>query len=277
MKELYKIQNLECAYKNSNTVLKIDELIIPSKKITVLLGVSGSGKSTILETLGLMNNTIKSGNISFHPNNGAGNIELKSVWSQKTEHLSQIRNNYFSFIFQNTNLMPNFTALENVCITQMIQGKTYAEAMDRANSMMKKVGLSMIDSNKKVQELSGGQQQRLAFVRAITPNFSVLFGDEPTGNLDELNSSELMKIIRDEIKHEDKSAIIVSHNINLAIEYADCIIVIDKPDGKEYGEITSKSVFLKDEHKNGTRWTDHKGVVIDNLKNLVQNHTSGNN
>jgi len=277
MEKLYKIENLVCSYKNSGIVLKINELIIPSKKITVLLGVSGAGKSTILETLGLMNDTIDSGTISFYPNNGMEKLELGTVWTNKTKYISKIRNDYFSFIFQNTNLMPNFTAMENVCITQMIQGKSYEAAKITANTMMEIVGLNMIDSEKRVQELSGGQQQRLAFIRAITPDFTVLFGDEPTGNLDELNSAELMKVIKDEIKHKAKSAIIVSHNITLALEYADCIILIDKPKGKPYGEITSQSVFHKQSEQTTSFWTNNQGERIDDLKALVQKYLNGKN
>jgi ABC-type lipoprotein export system ATPase subunit len=274
---LFKIPELNCSYNQKDIVLKIKDLIIPSKKISILLGISGAGKSTFLETLGLMNNTFYNGNLIFNPNNGSKPINLSKVWNSET-YISDIRNRYYSFIFQNTNLMPNFTALENVCITQMIQGLSFEEAKENAKSILGKMGLSEIENNKKVYELSGGQQQRLAFVRAITPVYSVLFGDEPTGNLDEYNSEELMKIIREQIMESNKSAIIVSHNINLALKYADFIMIIDKPKGMKYGEINRSTVFSSSVNENGSiEWFDSSNRPVNEIKELIQEKLFSNN
>ena len=274
---LFKISELSCSYNQKDTVLKIRDLVIPSKKISVLLGVSGAGKSTFLETLGLMNNTFLSGSLIFNPNNGCKPINLSNVWVSET-NISDIRNKYYSFIFQNTNLMPNFTALENVCMTQMIQGLSFDKAKENAQIVLEKMGLSEIGSNKKVYELSGGQQQRLAFVRAITPGFSVLFGDEPTGNLDEYNSEELMKIIREQIVASNKSAIIVSHNIDLALKYADFIMIIDKPKGMQYGEINRNTVFSSSGNQNGiTKWFDANNQPVSEIRELIQKKLFSNN
>jgi len=266
---LFDISGLKCAYNNAETVLVINDLRIPAKKISVLLGISGAGKSTFLETLGLMNNTIVEGELLFYPNNGSNVIKLAPLWNK--EDLSKIRNKYFSFIFQNTNLMPNLTALENVCITQMIQGRTFLESLKRSREIMAKVGLENISENKKVYELSGGQQQRLAFVRAITPDFTVLFGDEPTGNLDDYNSEELMNIIRDEILESNKSAVIVSHNIDLAIKFADFIMVINKNHEKGYGEISENTVFYSKRDANGAAmWFKSNNDVVDDIKHRIK-------
>ena len=267
---LFKIPELNCSYNQNDIVLKIKDLTIPAKKISVLLGISGAGKSTFLETLGLMNNTIIKGNLRFNPNNGSLPIDLEKAWKQEA-YISNIRNQYYSFIFQNTNLMPNFTALENVCMTQMIQGLSFDEAKKNAHGILEKMGLSEMENNKKVFELSGGQQQRLAFVRAITPGFSVLFGDEPTGNLDEYNSEELMKIIRDQIMESDKSAIIVSHNISLALKYADFIMMIDKPKSADYGEINKNTIYHCERNNgNGVEWFDSNTNQIDDIDDLIQ-------
>ena len=116
---LFQIKNLVCSYDGRREVLKVESLEIPKGKIVILLGVSGSGKSTVLETLGLMNKTIKNcSQLDFCPN--GVNIDLSRLWRKKqNKEIAEIRKNHFSFIFQNTNLMPNFTAYENISITQI--------------------------------------------------------------------------------------------------------------------------------------------------------------
>jgi ABC-type lipoprotein export system ATPase subunit len=183
-KPLFVISELVCAYKRGSEVLRIKSLEIPSKQFVVLLGKSGSGKSTLLETLGLMNDTIKSGDVVFYPENSPS-FSYKELWETNSQSaLAQVRKEHFSFIFQNTNLMHNFTALENACLSLMIQGCTFSEALNSVRLMMNTMGLSEVDEWKRASELSGGQRQRVAFVRAVTPSFTILFGDEPMGNLD---------------------------------------------------------------------------------------------
>jgi len=228
---LYQIKKLHCAYKANGTasriILSLDDFVIPKNKMIFILGRSGIGKSTILEALGLMNNTLSEGSeVMFRPTAGES-YNLSEIWRPENKQtLSKVRNNHFSFIFQETNLMPNFTVYENICFTQMLQGETYQNALAKVKKTMKEVGLSTIEEHKKVYELSGGQKQRVAFVRAITPKFSILFGDEPTGNLDESNAGELMSILRTNILGNQRTAVIVSHDINLALKFADMIVLI---------------------------------------------------
>src|SRR5690349_11301826 len=121
---LFSIENLVCSYDNTpeSRVLSIERLQIPGGKLVFLLGSSGCGKSTLLETLGLMNNTIVSGNIFLSPNGIPDEINLSQLWRQETPaQLTEVRKKYYSFIFQNTNLMENFTAYENVCLSGMIK------------------------------------------------------------------------------------------------------------------------------------------------------------
>jgi len=241
---IFEINNLKCSYNGAEPVLEIEKLSISKGKLVVIIGLSGAGKSTLLETLGLMNNTInKESSIKFLPNNNE-TYQFERIWEdENAESIFKVRRKHFSFIFQSTNLMPNFTVYENICLTQMLQGKSKSEAMEKAEHCMKLIGLSEVEKNKKPYEISGGQAQRVAFVRAITPEFSVLFGDEPTGNLDEKNSWDLMHILKDKVIDGDKTAVIVTHNIDLALEFADQIIMITKPG--THGIIEEENVFNK--------------------------------
>jgi ABC-type lipoprotein export system ATPase subunit len=228
MSILFKIENLQCAYKNGRDVLTINSLAIPSNKLVILLGKSGSGKSTLLETLGLMNNTMKGGDIHFSPSPDKGTISFSQLWSQhQLARVAKVRHDHFSFIFQNTNLMPNFSAYENACLTNLIRGKSLAESSEKIKVLMNELGLEEISINRKASEMSGGQKQRLAFIRAISSGFDVLFGDEPTGNLDDFNSRELISFLKKNVVEFKRSAIIVTHNIQLSIDFGDVIILLN--------------------------------------------------
>jgi len=272
MGNYFEINNLKCSYEckatNPKVVLQADELSIPKGEVVFIVGQSGCGKSTILETLGLMNNTILSaGEFTIFPEEGK-EMDVTEVWRQKNSVLSDIRKKYFSFIFQQTNLMHNFSTWENAVIPKLIKGgdKKYDDTL-------KQVGLQQIlDENKQnVGELSGGQQQRLAFVRAFLPNFNIIFGDEPTGNLDPVNADNLMKIIADEIHTgTDKTAIIVSHSLELSVKYADRIIKIHKEEsqhGDTFGRIDRGSIY----EKRNSEWYHNGTAVSDNdLKSIIQ-------
>lgn len=230
---LFDIEKLSCAYGNNSPVLVAENIQIPRRKITVLLGPSGAGKSTLLETLGLMTKTVNgtTSSIKFHPSPDK-EYNLAEMWDDNKEAgRYHVRMLYYSFIFQSTNLMPNFTALENVGLTELIQNKPESEAYFNAiESLVKNLSVTSLSYGKKPFQFSGGERQRLAFARATNPEFTVLFGDEPTGNLDHFNSVKLMHFIRDFItrQRENVSAIIVSHNIPLTLDFADRIIVMSK-------------------------------------------------
>jgi ABC-type lipoprotein export system ATPase subunit len=248
---LFKIEKLSCAYVENQPVLEANDFYIPKRKITVLLGPSGSGKSTLLETLGLMTKTVdpETSSIKFYPNENEV-YDLADIWKDGQEaDRYKIRLLYYSFIFQSTNLMPNFSALENVGLTELIQNKPESEAYFNAiESLVRNLSVTSLSYNKKPFEFSGGERQRLAFARAINPEFTVLFGDEPTGNLDHFNSVKLMHFIREFItkQRENVSAIIVSHNIPLTLDFADRIIVLSK---KENGVSTIDPHFIYDRDK----------------------------
>jgi ABC-type lipoprotein export system ATPase subunit len=245
---LFHIEKLSCAYVTNQPVLETDEFYIPRRKITVLLGPSGAGKSTLLETLGLMTKTVdpETSVIKFYPTD-TEEYDLANIWNDNQEaDRYRIRKLYYSFIFQSTNLMANFSALENVGLTELIQNKPESEAYFNAiESLVKNLSVTSLSYSKKPFEFSGGERQRLAFARAINPEFTVLFGDEPTGNLDHFNSIKLMHFIREFItkQRENVSAIIVSHNIPLSLDFADRIIVMSK---KENGVSTIDPHFIYD-------------------------------
>ena len=151
-KILFHIEKLSCAYKNNKVVLEAENIIIPKRKITVLLGPSGSGKSTLLETLGLMTQTVngETSSIKFYPTDDVEH-NLANLWGENQEpERYNIRMLYYSFIFQSTNLMPNFSALENVGLTELIQNKPESEAYFNAiESLVKNLSVTSLAYDKK--------------------------------------------------------------------------------------------------------------------------------
>ena len=270
MNTLFKIRGLVCGYNNHNAVLQVPSLDIDAGKTLVVLGKSGSGKSTFLETLALMNNTYRQGSIYFSPSalNGKSPMEFGGLWGKiSLEELAKIRCRHFSFIFQQTNLMPNFTVFENIYITRLMQGYPDNECKVFTKNILTRLGLSTIDTNRKVTELSGGQRQRVAFARAIVSSFDVLFGDEPTGYLDEINSIELLQLLRENIQlssqNQMRTAIIVTHSIALALHFADTIIVITRKDEESPGVIKAENMFHKVVETNKSKWTNGKVTLAE--------------
>ncbi len=271
MQKVFELSNLRCSYDkkyqegHSRVVLEIEHLVIPRGKKIFIVGESGIGKSTILETLGMMNNTIvpeSRTRFVFYDEEGH-ETDLNALWKKGDQVLSYFRLKNYSFIFQSTNLMKNFTAFENIAFTRMLQGFSRFSSFQRTKQILIDLGLDHVEQDRMAQELSGGQQQRLAFARAILPDFTVLFGDEPTGNLDAENAIRVMEILNRKLdEHEGASAIIVSHDMHLAVTFADVIIKIRKcirPKQNEddedisYGQIDELCVYIfsKGEWTNG--------------------------
>lgn len=276
MGNLFEIRNLRCSYDKcyregiSKVVLEIHNLDIPRGRKVFIVGESGIGKSTILETLGMMNNTIvpdENAVFNFYDSDGSKPSDLIGFWKMNDDALlSEFRLKHYSFIFQSTNLMKNFTAFENIAFTRMLQGYDMESCFQKAREVLSDLGLDHVDEERMAQELSGGQRQRLAFARAILPSFTVLFGDEPTGNLDGENAVRVMNILSRKLDElSGASAIIVSHDMHLAVSFADMIIKIRKeirPKIREcdedisYGVIDSTCLYGP-ENKNGSRvWSN---------------------
>lgn len=275
MDKLFEISDLRCSYDRnyqegeSKVVLEIRDLVLPKGKKVFIVGESGIGKSTILEVLGLMNNTIvpdSSTKFIFHDNEGAP-VDLIDLWAKNDDdELSKFRLRHFNFIFQSTNLMRNFTAYENIALTRMLQGYSQQEAFAKASEVLSDLGLGHISEERMAQELSGGQQQRLAFARAILPDFTVLFGDEPTGNLDSDNAVKAMELLSGKLASlKGSSAIIVSHDMHLSVTFADIIIKIRKEERQVktvsdevsyYGIIDKDCIFTPSQDR--MTWTNGK-------------------
>lgn len=186
-------------------VLKGVDLEIKKGEVVSIVGPSGSGKSTLLHILGTLDNA-DSGELMM-------NNEL--INSLNGTKLSAFRNKHIGFVFQFHHLLPEFTALENVCIPGWIAGKKKAEVKTEAERLLKMLGLSERMENKPNQ-LSGGEQQRVAVARALINKPDIIFADEPTGNLDSANAKELHQLFFDLREKFNQTFLIVTHNEELA-------------------------------------------------------------
>lgn len=186
-------------------VLKGIDLEISEKEVIAIVGASGAGKTTLLQILGTLD----------IPDEGSVIYTGTDVSRLRGKHLAAFRNNNIGFVFQFHQLLPEFTALENVCIPAYIAGKGRSEAEGRASELLGFLNLSdRLDH--KPSELSGGEQQRVAVARALVNNPSVILADEPSGNLDTENKNELHKLffkLRDTF---NQTIIIVTHDRQLA-------------------------------------------------------------
>ena len=144
--------------------------------------------------------------------------------------------------------MDNFTAYENVMATALIQGMDWNEARKKTHHVLELLELPA-NEDRPIYEYSGGQRQRLAFARAILPTFNVIFGDEPTGNLDPKTAENLMELLTTVVRKENASAIIVSHDMHLAIDYADMIVQIQRVAIEEEKEPPQENKNQEVKHK----------------------------
>jgi lipoprotein-releasing system ATP-binding protein len=186
-------------------VLKSVDLSIAASEIIAIVGASGAGKSTLLHLLGTLDKT-DTGNIIF---DGTDFTKLND------KALSAFRNQHMGFIFQFHHLLPEFTALENVCIPAYIAKENKADADARGLKLLTQLGLAD-RAEHKPSELSGGEQQRVAIARALINQPSIIFADEPTGNLDSNNANEINDLFLKIRKEMGVAIVIVTHNIALA-------------------------------------------------------------
>lgn len=197
-------KNLKKQY-GSLEVLKGVDLHIKESEVVSIVGSSGAGKTTLLTILGTLDRP-SSGEILF---NG---INITSLNEKK---LAAFRNQHIGFVFQFHHLLPEFTAIENVCIPAFINKTSKKDAEAKANELLDLLGLKH-RANHKPSELSGGEQQRVAVARALINNPKVIFADEPSGNLDSENAQNLHQLffkLRDELK---QTIVVVTHNEILA-------------------------------------------------------------
>ncbi|MGM0946059.1 MAG: ABC transporter ATP-binding protein [Bacteroidota bacterium] len=205
---MLKAKGIHKSYGSLHVLKGVDLEIKPSEIVSIV-GSSGAGKSTLLHILGTLD----------HADKGIVEMEGQQISEMRGEKLATFRNQQIGFIFQFHNLLPEFTALENIQIPAYIQGESQVSSQRRAHQLAEMLGITgRLDH--KPAELSGGEQQRVAVARALINQPKVVFADEPSGNLDSTNAKllhELFFALREELGH---AFVIVTHNEELA-EMAD--------------------------------------------------------
>lgn len=231
---LIKVRDLKKYYKVGGNIIKALDginLDIEKGEFIALLGTSGSGKSTLLNILAGLEYPSK-GSIEY------GNIVLNEL---KETDITKFRNLNIGFVFQSYNLLPYLTAWENVSLPLTFKGVSKEERKEEAYKILKQVGLSN-RMNNKPNELSGGQQQRVSIARAFVGTPKIIFADEPTGNLDTKTSFEVMQLIKDIIRENNQTFIMVTHD-------------------DEMTEFADRTLFMRD----GKIQTIHKNLTIDEV------------
>ncbi len=186
-------------------ILKGVDIDVEKGEIVSIVGASGAGKSTLLHIIGTLDK----------PDRGSVFINGVDVQKLNAKKLSAFRNEHIGFVFQFHHLLPEFTALENVCIPAFIQGKGRSEAETKAKELLELLGVShRIDH--KPAEMSGGEQQRVSVARALINDPSIILADEPSGNLDSENAAALHQLFFDLRNKFQQTFIIVTHNEELA-------------------------------------------------------------
>ncbi|HET6558116.1 MAG TPA: ABC transporter ATP-binding protein [Prolixibacteraceae bacterium] len=208
---MIKVENITKSFGELQ-VLKGINLEVPAGKLYSIVGPSGAGKTTLLQIIGTLS----------HPDAGKIIINKQNISAMNDRQLADFRNRQVGFVFQFHYLLPEFTALENVCIPAFIAKVSRKEAEEKAREYLNFLGLSQ-RLNHKPSELSGGERQRVAVARALINNPSVILADEPSGNLDTKNRNDLHELfftLRDRFK---QTLVIVTHDESFAAQ-SDAII-----------------------------------------------------
>ena len=219
MKKTLKIEGLKKYYgKDESLVKAVDgiDLEIENGKFTAIIGTSGSGKSTLLHCIAGLDK----------PTDGKVFLGDEDLYKLSDSELSKIRRKEFGFIFQSFNLIPVLSVYDNIVSPILLDGSK--EDPIYIDSIIKSMGLEE-QVKKFPNELSGGQQQRVAIARALSNRPSVIFADEPTGNLDSKTTEEVMQVLRDTVNDFGRTLVMITHNQEIA-ETADRIVTIS--DGK---------------------------------------------
>jgi lipoprotein-releasing system ATP-binding protein len=187
-----------------------------------LVGPSGAGKSTLLHIAGLLE----------RPDAGEVMIDGRACGRMSDSERTEIRRGHLGFVYQFHHLLPEFSALENVMLPQMIAGVARGKARERARHLLSLVGLGPRESHRPAR-LSGGEQQRVAIVRALANEPRVLLGDEPTGNLDQHTAEDVMRVLIEVVRTAGLAALIATHNLDLARR-------LDRVVGLEEGRLVAR-------------------------------------
>ena len=210
---MIEVKNIH-KYFGELEVLKGVDLNVKKSEIVAIIGKSGAGKTTLLQIIGTLD----------RPTKGQVLIEGTDVFAMKDKDLAAFRNKHIGFIFQFHQLLPEFTALENVCIPAMIAREKETDYMPRAEKLLRELGLGD-RLNHKPNALSGGEKQRVAAARALMMSPDIILADEPTGSLDEKNKKELSELLLKLRKEYGQTILLVTHDKELA-NIADRVIEI---------------------------------------------------
>jgi putative ABC transport system ATP-binding protein len=212
MSDALQIEHLSKHYKmGESTVRALDgiSLTVAEGEFVALLGTSGSGKSTLLNLVAGLD----------HATAGTLRVFGQDLAAMSGDALSLYRRQHVGIIFQSFNLVSTMTAADNVALSMMFAGVPRAERDARATALLTSVGLGGRQQHRP-KELSGGEQQRVAIARALANGPKLLLADEPTGNLDSRTSQEIMAVIKDLNERDGKTVVMVTHDANLAAQYA---------------------------------------------------------
>ncbi len=212
---ILKAENIQKSYDDLS-ILKGIDLEINQNEIVSIIGASGAGKTTLLQILGTLDK----------PSEGSLNIAGTNPFTLNEKELSSFRNSALGFIFQFHQLLPEFTACENIMLPALIKGINKKEAKEQALELLMKVGLEN-RAQHKPSELSGGEQQRAAVCRALINKPKIIFGDEPSGNLDTQSSRDLHELffkLRDDF---NQTFVLVTHNKELSAMADRALTMVD--------------------------------------------------
>ena len=211
-KDLYK--EYQIGSEKIQAIKNID-LSVEKGEFISIMGPSGSGKTTLMNIIGCLDS----------PTSGTYHLNGKLVSQLQDDELASIRNKEIGFVFQSFHLLSKNSALENVMLPLKYAGSNKIEALTRSNKVLDQVGLSN-RANHAPSELSGGQQQRVAIARALVNKPSILFADEPTGNLDSKTGADVMNLFKD-LNENGQTIIIITHEDSIARQSKRIITIMD--------------------------------------------------